>query len=250
MTHIEAAILERLRSGGPCCLDDIVTPLSPNYSWSEVFIAVDRMSRDGEVLIRQLGYFTYQIALRPEGVSPVPRRVADGGDGMTENEVQTLRTKWKQRVDLLPCEHLSLELEEKDLDRSTGNIFCFTCGELVAQGPLAAQHPHKSDSSQTLIQEDSAEGLVLSACRVPDAPHVNRKSDAMRPLEAAILEKLRSGSCWFDDIVTSFPDFRWGELFVAVEGMSRDGRVSLRQNGYSTYQMSLGSRFAHSSTTS
>ena len=78
MTHIEEAILEKLRSGGPCCLDDVVAHLSPSYSWNEVFIAVDRMSRHGGVLLRQLGYSTYQIALRPEVVSPVQRRVADG----------------------------------------------------------------------------------------------------------------------------------------------------------------------------
>ena len=78
MTHIEEAIIERLRSGGPCCLDDVVAYLSPSYSWGEVFIAVDRMSRNGGVLMRQLGYSTYQIALRPEVVSPVQRRVADG----------------------------------------------------------------------------------------------------------------------------------------------------------------------------
>jgi hypothetical protein len=169
---------------------------------------------------------------------------------MTEHEVRALRTTWKQRVDLLPCQHLSLELEVDDLDRSTGHIVCFTCGDSVAQGPLAAQHPHKSDCSQRLITEDSAEGLVLSAYRVPDVPHVNRRSDAMLPIEEAILEKLRSGPCCFDELVTSFPNFSWGEIFVAVDCMSRDGRVSLLQLGYSTYQISLGEAFAYSSSTS
>jgi hypothetical protein len=168
---------------------------------------------------------------------------------MTKNEVQALYMKWKERVDLLPCEHLSLELEVDSLDRSTGNIICFTCGESVAKGPLAAQHPHKSDLSQKLIKKDSAEGWVLSACRVPDVLHVNRKSDAMLPIEEAILEKLRSGPCCFDDIVTGFPNFRWRELFVAVDGMSRDGRLSLLRIGYSTYQISFGSRFVYSSST-
>jgi hypothetical protein len=62
MMPVEAAIIELLRSSGPCCLDDVVTYL-PNLSWGEVFGAVDRMSRDGRVLLRQLGYSTYQIAL-------------------------------------------------------------------------------------------------------------------------------------------------------------------------------------------
>lgn len=64
----------------------------------------------------------------------------------------------------------------------------------------------------------------------------------MLSIEAAIIEKLRSGPCRFDDVVTGLPNFGWGELFVAVDRMSRDGRVFLRQLGFSTYQISLGSR--------
>jgi hypothetical protein len=67
----------------------------------------------------------------------------------------------------------------------------------------------------------------------------------MTRIEEAIIEKLRSGPCCFDDIVTGFPDVSWGELFVAVDCMSRDGRVSLLQIGYSTFQISLGSQFAY-----
>ena len=55
MMPIEAAIIELLRSSGPCCLDDVVTYL-PNFSWGEVFGAVDRMSKDGRLLVRQSGY--------------------------------------------------------------------------------------------------------------------------------------------------------------------------------------------------
>jgi hypothetical protein len=64
----------------------------------------------------------------------------------------------------------------------------------------------------------------------------------MLPIEEAIIEKLRSGPCCFDDVVTGLPNFSWGDVFVAVDCMSRDGRVFLRQLGYSTYQISLGSR--------
>ena len=71
----------------------------------------------------------------------------------------------------------------------------------------------------------------------------------MRPIEEAILEKLRSGPCCFDDVVTDLPKFSWGEVFVAVDGMSRDGRVFLRQHGYSTYQLSLGSQCSSPSST-
>ena len=69
----------------------------------------------------------------------------------------------------------------------------------------------------------------------------------MLPIEHAILEKLRSGPCCFDEVVMALPHLSWGEVFVAVDCMPRDGRVSLLQIGYSTYQVSLGSRFAYSS---
>ncbi len=73
----------------------------------------------------------------------------------------------------------------------------------------------------------------------------------MLPIEEAIMEQLRSGPCCLDDIVTHLPNFSWGEIFVAVDCMSRDGRVLLRQLGYSTYQISLGSQFVQfSSSTS
>ncbi len=66
MTPIETAIIEKLQRNGPCCLDDVATYLSPSYSWGEVFVAVDWMSREGGLLLRQVGYSTYQITLRSQ----------------------------------------------------------------------------------------------------------------------------------------------------------------------------------------
>ena len=63
MLPLEKAIVEKLQKSGPCCLDDVVTYL-PNSSWGEIFLAVDRMSGDGRVLLRQQGYSTYQITLK------------------------------------------------------------------------------------------------------------------------------------------------------------------------------------------
>ena len=63
MLPLEEAIAEKLQKGGPCCLDDVVTYL-PNFSWGEVFLAVDRMSRDGRLSLLQLGCSTYQITLK------------------------------------------------------------------------------------------------------------------------------------------------------------------------------------------
>lgn len=73
----------------------------------------------------------------------------------------------------------------------------------------------------------------------------------MLSLEEAIAEKLRNdGPCCFDEIVTGLPNFSWGQIFVAVDCMSRDGRVFIRKLGFSTYQVSLGSPLAYSSSTS
>ena len=63
MMPVEEAIIQTFRRSGPCSLDDVVSYL-PNFSWGEVFVAVDCMSRDGRVFLRQLGYSTYQITLR------------------------------------------------------------------------------------------------------------------------------------------------------------------------------------------
>ncbi len=73
----------------------------------------------------------------------------------------------------------------------------------------------------------------------------------MMLIEAAITETLqRSGPCGLDDLVTSLSSSNWGEVFAAVDRMSRDGRVVLHQRGFSTYQISLGSQFHHSHSTS
>jgi hypothetical protein len=69
MKPIEAAVVEILQSSGPCCLNDIVTSL-PNSSWGEVFDAVDRMSRNGRVLLHQRGYSAYQVSLRSQFAEP------------------------------------------------------------------------------------------------------------------------------------------------------------------------------------
>ena len=68
----------------------------------------------------------------------------------------------------------------------------------------------------------------------------------MMPVEKAIIELLRiNGPCCIDDVVAYLPDLTWGEVFRAIDRMSRDGRVSLLQIGYSMYQISLGSQFAY-----
>jgi hypothetical protein len=78
----EKAVIEMLRTSGPCCLDDLVTYL-PNLSWGEVFVAVDRISRDGRLLIRRLGCSSYQITLPSQLASPPPFTFSPGGGAPT-----------------------------------------------------------------------------------------------------------------------------------------------------------------------
>ena len=67
----------------------------------------------------------------------------------------------------------------------------------------------------------------------------------MLPIEEAILEELQSGPRCFDEVVSDLPNFSWGEIFIAVDRMSRDERLLLRKHGCSDYQIALGSQFAH-----
>jgi hypothetical protein len=71
MIPIEAAIVETLQRSGPCCLDDVVMSLT-NSRWGEVFAAVDRMSRDGRVLLRQRGSSAYQLTLKAKAYPSHP----------------------------------------------------------------------------------------------------------------------------------------------------------------------------------
>ena len=68
----EPAVLEMVGRIGPCSMDDLVVQL-PHFSWGDVFAAVHRMSRDGRLVVRQLGYSTYLIALSPP-LAPPPKK--------------------------------------------------------------------------------------------------------------------------------------------------------------------------------
>ena len=72
----------------------------------------------------------------------------------------------------------------------------------------------------------------------------------MWPIEETIIQRLGSGPWCFEEVVTYLPNFSWGEIFVAVDRMSRDGRLLLRQLDYSTYEISLGSQLVCSRSTS
>jgi hypothetical protein len=79
MSSLENAIVDKLQTSGPCFLDDVVTYLS-NSSWGEVFLAVDRMSRDGRLSLLQVGYSTYQITLKGVAQRHLPRNIPPHSD--------------------------------------------------------------------------------------------------------------------------------------------------------------------------
>lgn len=75
---IEDMVIDILAHTGPCTMDDMVQAL-PAYNWSEVFSAVDDMSRDGRVVLRRHSIFAYQLSLpasraleRPVRKRPAP----------------------------------------------------------------------------------------------------------------------------------------------------------------------------------
>jgi len=60
------------------------------------------------------------------------------------------------------------------------------------------------------------------------------------PVEEAVVKILeRSGPCALDDLVAQLPDHNWSKVFVTVDTMSRDGRLSLRRIARAGYQISL-----------
>lgn len=85
---VEEAVIEILQRTGPCCLDNLAIQL-PNFSWGEVFAAVDRTSRDGRLLIRRqwlirrIGNSSYQITLPSQLASPPPLTISPGGGAPT-----------------------------------------------------------------------------------------------------------------------------------------------------------------------
>lgn len=61
-TIIEDAVIDILAHTGPCTIDEVVQSL-PAHEWSEVFFAVDTMSRDGRLVFRRSSSSVYELRL-------------------------------------------------------------------------------------------------------------------------------------------------------------------------------------------
>jgi len=62
---IESVIFQELQRSGTCTFEELVSAL-PGHSWSEVFLAVDQLSRDGRLLLKRQGRFDYLITTVPK----------------------------------------------------------------------------------------------------------------------------------------------------------------------------------------
>lgn len=64
---IESVIFQELQRSGTCTFEELVNAL-PGYSWSQVFLAVDQLSRDGRLQLKRQGRFDYRITPAPQNL--------------------------------------------------------------------------------------------------------------------------------------------------------------------------------------
>jgi hypothetical protein len=63
-SQIESVILHELKRLGACTIDELIRAL-PDYSWNQVLMAVDQLSRDGRLSLTRQGRFDYLISIGP-----------------------------------------------------------------------------------------------------------------------------------------------------------------------------------------
>ncbi|NGZ08314.1 MAG: hypothetical protein CV088_02885 [Nitrospira sp. LK70] len=61
---IESAIRMELYRNGPCALRALIERL-PQFSWNEVFAVIDRVSREGTLVLRRTTESDYEVSVRP-----------------------------------------------------------------------------------------------------------------------------------------------------------------------------------------
>ena len=60
---LNSHITRQLEQQGPCTLDSLATTLDAIYSWNEIFMAVDVLSREGAITLRPHARFEYLVSL-------------------------------------------------------------------------------------------------------------------------------------------------------------------------------------------
>ena len=81
---IQSAIRTDLIEKGPCTLQALLNRL-PQYSWSEVFTAIDQLSREGSLVLRHPTRFDYEVSVTP--VQPTFQPSANGSDVGGDDEL-------------------------------------------------------------------------------------------------------------------------------------------------------------------
>jgi len=59
---LELAILERVVASAPMTLEDL-QQMFHHFSWNQLFVAIDRLSRKGSLTLRRVDRCTYRISL-------------------------------------------------------------------------------------------------------------------------------------------------------------------------------------------
>jgi hypothetical protein len=59
---LETAIVQELIRRGPCSFDELTRSL-PTYSWNQLFLTVDRLSREGRLRLRHPGRVGVHLSL-------------------------------------------------------------------------------------------------------------------------------------------------------------------------------------------
>jgi hypothetical protein len=62
--EVDSMILDQVKKIGPCTLEKLVQSLT-DLSWNQVFAVVDRLSRAGQLMLRQSTRFEYMISVGP-----------------------------------------------------------------------------------------------------------------------------------------------------------------------------------------
>jgi hypothetical protein len=77
---VESAIRTELTSRGPCTLDALLQRLS-QFSWSEVFAAIDQLSRAGDLVLRHPTRFDYEVSIGQTQPAPEPVHTGPDAEG-------------------------------------------------------------------------------------------------------------------------------------------------------------------------
>lgn len=62
--NVKSVIQAELLRCRSCTLEALLGGL-PQYSWNQIFIAVDQMSRNGDLVLRHPTRFDYEVSLGP-----------------------------------------------------------------------------------------------------------------------------------------------------------------------------------------